>query len=216
MGLPATSASSHEEASSPCFGSRSRRVDRAIGEDFDDRVEVETHVLRRVPAVAAKAGQHFIHAVGGRGKADLVEEDAGEIIPGEEFAKPPNRLLARRRIVRAHEAERLLHFASFLGPASPAAAAFASPVHDEVRIRPCLRCRKGRRTTGSRRRPAGGTAELPEDFRRFSKADNEEIEVDHLLHAAHGFHHAERIERVAKGMGRRELRADFPGTDHEF
>jgi len=61
-----------------------------------------------------------------------------------------------------------------------------------------------------------GTAELPEHSRRFSKADDEEIEVDLLLHAAHGFHHAERIERVAKGMGGRELRADFPRTDHEF
>ena len=61
-----------------------------------------------------------------------------------------------------------------------------------------------------------GTAEFLEHLWRFSKADDEEIEVDLLLHAAHHFHHAERIERVAKGMRRRELRPDFPGTDHEF
>ena len=28
-----------------------------------------------------------------------------------------------------------------------------------------------------------------EDFRRFAKTDNQEIEVDRLLHAAHGFQH---------------------------
>src|SRR5271165_2012645 len=105
--------------------------------------------------MAAKTGQRFIHPVGGRGQADLIEEDSGEIIPGEEFAKPPNRLLAGRRIVRAHEAEALLHFASILGPASPAPAAFASPVHDEVRILHAFDVGKGRHTTGTRRRPAG-------------------------------------------------------------
>jgi hypothetical protein len=41
----------------------------AISEDFDDRVEVEINARRRVPAVVAKAGEHFVHAVGGRRQA---------------------------------------------------------------------------------------------------------------------------------------------------
>lgn len=201
---------------SGCFRSQSPGVDRATGEDFDDRVEVETHALRRIPAVATKTRQHFIHAIGGRGKANLVEEDAGEIILVEEFPKPPNRLPAHSRIVRAHEAERLVHFASFFGPASPSAAAFAPPVHDEVRTVHAFNIGKGPIPQDRVADRPVGTAELLEHLRRFSKADDEEIEVDLLLHAAHRFHHAERIERVAKGMRRRELRPDFPGTDHEF
>ena len=84
--------------------------------------------------MAAKTGQHFIHAVRRRGKADLVEENAGEFIPGKQFTEPTQRLLAHGRIVRAHEAERLFHFASSFGPASPAPASFAAPVHDKVQI----------------------------------------------------------------------------------
>ena len=46
----------------------------------DDRIEVEIFGLRRPPTMVAKAGQHFVHAVRGRRKADLVEKDAGEIV----------------------------------------------------------------------------------------------------------------------------------------
>jgi hypothetical protein len=113
-------------------GSRSAWVDRAISENFSDGVEVETHFPRSVLAMVAKAGQHFIHTVRGRWAADLVEKNAGEIIPGKQFKKPTNCLRARGRIVRAHEAERLLHSVPFVGPASPAAATFAPPVHDKV------------------------------------------------------------------------------------
>ena len=84
-----------------CFGSRCAWGDGAIREDFDDRVEIQINALRLIPAVVAKAGQHFIDAVRGRRKTDLVKKDAGERIPSEEFAKPSDRLLARSRIVRA-------------------------------------------------------------------------------------------------------------------
>ena len=106
----------------------------------------------------------------------------------EEFAKPSDRLLARSRIVRAREAERLLHSAPFFGPASPAAAAFASPVHDQVR-NPSRLSVSERDAVPERRvlDRTAGTAEFPKDFWRFSKADNQKIEIDRLLHATHGF-----------------------------
>ena len=152
----------------------------------------------------------------GEGKRILSRKDAGEIIAGEELAKPSNRLLAHGRIVRAHEAEGLVDFASF--SAQPPHPRLRSPRQFTTRSESVHAFNVGEGAVPQDRvadRPVG-TAELPEHLRRFSKADNEEIEVDLLLHAAHCFHHAERIERVAKGMGRRELRADFPRTDHEF
>jgi len=60
------------------------------------------------------------------------------------------------------------------------------------------------------------TAEFLERRRRFSKAEDKEIEVDCFLYAAHSFHNPSRFERVWGGMGRRELRADLPGTHHEL
>ena len=169
----------------PEFGSRSRGVDRAIGEGVNDCVEVKIGSLRRVPAVTAKAGQHLVDTVGGGGKPDLVEKDAGEFVLGEQFAKSPNCLSSDVRVVWAREAKRLFHLAP-LGPAAPAAATLATPVHDEVRLVHAFNV--GKRAVPQLNvidRPAG-TTELAEDFWRLSKADNKEIEVDRVLHATHG------------------------------
>jgi hypothetical protein len=96
-----------------------------------------------------------------------------------------------------------LHSAPFFGPASPAAAAFASPVHDKVRIREAFGVREDAVPERRVLDRTAGTAEFPEGFWRFSKADNQKIEIDRLLHATHGFQHSDRIERVGRGMGRR-------------
>ena len=123
--------------------------------------------------MVAKAGQHFIHAVGRRGQADLIEKDAGEIIPREELAKSPNRLLPDSRIVGTNKAEGLLHSAPFLGPTSPAAAAYAPPIHDEVGILHAFEVGKRAVPKHSVADRPSGAAELAEDFRRFSKTDDE-------------------------------------------
>jgi hypothetical protein len=172
------------ETFAPRFRERRRGVDRAIGEGVNDCVEVKIGGLRRVPAVTAKAGQHLVDTVGGRGKPDLVEKDAGEFVLGEQLAKSPNRLSFDVRVVWAREAERLFHLAP-LGPTAPAAAALATPVHDEVRLVHAFNV--GKRAVPQLSvidRPAR-TAELAEDFCRLSKPNNKQIEVDRVLHATH-------------------------------
>ena len=105
--------------------------------------------------------------------------------------------LARHRIVRAREAERLLYSAPFFGPASPAAATFAPPAHDPVRILQVLGVRQDAVPERRFFDRAAGAAELPEDFWRFSKPDDEEIDVDRFQHASHSFQHSGRLERLA-------------------
>ena len=168
------------------------------------------------PAMAAKTGQHFIRAVGGRGEADLVEKDAGEIIPGEEFAKPPQPPSRAQPDCLGTRSGTSLPL-RLLFSAQPPQPRLRSPRQFTTRSESSMPSivGKGAVPKHSVVDRTARTAELPEDFRRFSKADNEEIEVDGLLHAAHGFKHSERIERVARGMGRRELRDKFPRTDHE-
>ena len=82
----------------------------------------------------AETRKHLVDAVGGRGKAYLVEEYSSKGVATKEFSETPKRFASRSRIVRTGEPECFVDLGSSLRPASPTAAALTSPIHDKVRI----------------------------------------------------------------------------------
>ena len=173
MGLPASSASSHRGGLvAPCLSWRSARVDPAIGEDLDDRVEVEINARRRVPAVTAKAGEHFVHAVGGRRCVRILSRKT----PAKAYRVRSSRSLRttfwRVAGLFGYTKRNVSSTSRPFRPNLPSRC-YASPRHLTTRgpSPPYLRCRKERRTRARRRRPDGWNRRTPRRFPALLKAD---------------------------------------------